>query len=515
VNKKFGLFGIISIAIIVIFSIILSQNSENNDLQTSNLTGTPADNYSETEREKFCGTSTAKSTLYVKEYDIPTSCTQPQAITVGPQGNIWFAQSNTGNLAKFNPLSESITEYDNTLWPKGDNSMIWGLDYHDGFLFFTDDKHDSVWKYQITTQEYSRLNNTIFEDSFPQRLHIVNSTLYINDLTGGKIVILDLLNPEKESYSITSSDDSFMGDFFINSKNHLWYTNWNSESGILGVLNQPSSNLPKENEEGQIEMQFFSLPEDLQSSNGKAEDDNENIWIADSSSSLIFKFERLSQTFYKYTTAKAPASTYGNYTGQTIAFSSNPYWIDKTESGKIVFNEVGANRIGLIDPDNESIIGYSVPSQNPHWGDCVNLENCGAAQIFDIVIHDEKIWFSEWAENKIGVVDTTIPLPIDVKIDQKRVSLSPGNSVNTTFILSSESKNNIGVYPIVENPDVLGNLIVMYDDKQKTELNSENPLSVKIKITSSENAQPGEYKVLLGGYADDVYLGEFLTVVIQ
>jgi virginiamycin B lyase len=33
-------------------------------------------------------------------------------------GNVWFAQSNTGKLAKFDPSSESFTEYDNPLWPK-------------------------------------------------------------------------------------------------------------------------------------------------------------------------------------------------------------------------------------------------------------------------------------------------------------------------------------------------------------------------------------------------------------
>jgi len=33
---------------------------------------------------------------YVKEYKIPTACTQPLAITVDHNGIVWFAQTNTG-----------------------------------------------------------------------------------------------------------------------------------------------------------------------------------------------------------------------------------------------------------------------------------------------------------------------------------------------------------------------------------------------------------------------------------
>ena len=59
-------------------------------------------------------------------------------------GNVWFAQSNTGNLAKFDPLTESFTEFDNPLWPNTEPSMMSGIDYaSDNSLWFTDDRYDS------------------------------------------------------------------------------------------------------------------------------------------------------------------------------------------------------------------------------------------------------------------------------------------------------------------------------------------------------------------------------------
>ncbi|MBI3255205.1 MAG: lyase, partial [Nitrosarchaeum sp.] len=72
-------------------------------------TGTPADNFPDAQRAQFCGSGDAKSTTFVKEYTIPTDCTNPLAIVTDYDGNVWFAQTNTGKLAKFDPNTESFT----------------------------------------------------------------------------------------------------------------------------------------------------------------------------------------------------------------------------------------------------------------------------------------------------------------------------------------------------------------------------------------------------------------------
>ena len=69
--------------------------------QQFTITGTPADNFPDEQRVQFCGTgNNAKSNDYITEYKIPTECTQPLAIVTDPQGNVWFAESNTGKVAK-------------------------------------------------------------------------------------------------------------------------------------------------------------------------------------------------------------------------------------------------------------------------------------------------------------------------------------------------------------------------------------------------------------------------------
>lgn len=73
--------------------------------------------YSGDELSQFCSANElAGSNEHVKEYKIPTACTQPLAITVDHNGIVWFAQTNTGKIAKFEPLTETFTEYDNSVW---------------------------------------------------------------------------------------------------------------------------------------------------------------------------------------------------------------------------------------------------------------------------------------------------------------------------------------------------------------------------------------------------------------
>ena len=80
--------------------------------------------YSGDQALQFCSTNEyAMSNEYVKEYKIPTACTQPLAITVDHNGIVWFAQTGTGKVAKFDPLTETFTEYANPVWENIEKSI--------------------------------------------------------------------------------------------------------------------------------------------------------------------------------------------------------------------------------------------------------------------------------------------------------------------------------------------------------------------------------------------------------
>jgi len=528
VNKKFFIFPIVVgvILISVVFAIPNLIPSETN----VTLTGTPADNFPEEQRSKFCGTGNATSNNYVKEYKIPTDCTLPQAIITDFDGNIWFVGSNTGSVAKFDPILESFTEYENPFWPKSGYSMMWGMDIApDGTIWFTEEKYNSVWKFSIQDEEYQRFPFQSEENSSPQRLEIHGSKLIINDFKGNKIVFSDYtrygeevskFSPDEKlySYSLPSNNPfAVTADFVIDGEN-LWYTNWEvlTGAGILTKINQTEFELLIQNDEENLSFDWFPLPADLNTPNGITADNNGNIWMVDSSSSLFFKFNSTNEIFIQYTTTNPQKSTYGNYTGEIKSPASRPYWIDTDSSGKLVFNEQGSNKIGVFDPNSESLVEYSIPSKNPHWGDCGNIQNCGISQVFDFVIKGNKIWFTEWAENNLGVVDTTISLPFEINLSKDEILLHPGESNNLNFTVAFISENALPPVSLILSDssdflDVQANnfpLEILLPDSDSFE-------SINVTLYADDELIPGIYKVLLGAETEQVSVSKFVTVIVE
>ncbi|MEK0345014.1 MAG: lyase [Nitrosopumilus sp.] len=526
-NKKYFILSTVVGGIMLILIIFTIQNLIPSEMNVT-LTGTPADNFSEEQRSKFCGTGNAKSNDYVKEYKIPTDCTLPQAIVADPDGNIWFVESNTGNLAKFDPSTKRFTEYDNPLWPQGERSMMWGIDYApDETIWFTDEKYNSVWKFNIQDEKYQRFSFPSEENSYPQRLEIHGSKLIINDFKGNKIVFSDyaqfgektpkFTSPDEKLYTyslLSNNPDAVTADFTIEGEN-IWYTNWVlNGTGILTKVNQTEFELSIQNEEEDLTFEFFPLPANLNTPNGITADNNGNIWLVDSSSSLFFKFNSINENFTQYVTSNPHKSTYGNYTGEIKSPVSRPYWIDMNSSGKLVFNEQGSNSIGVFDPDTESLVEYSIPSKNPHWGDCGNVEDCGLSQVFDFVIDGDKIWFTEWSENNLGVVDTTILLPFEIHLGEDNILLRPGESKSLTFSISSISKNTLPSVSIVLSESF------EFLDVQTNDATIENFLPdsfelINVTLHADDNLIPGKYKVLLGAATDQVSVSKFVTVIVK
>ena len=207
------------------------------------ITGTPADNFPDVQRAQFCGSGNAKSTDYVREFSIPTPCTNPLAVVTDYDGNVWFTQTNTGKVAKFDPITEKFTEYDNPSWPPGGRSMMWGIDYApDGSVWFTDEAYDSVWKFSTIVEQYERLGYPSEGNSLPQKLQIVGSQIIINDFTGNKLTFLD---PSQSSNDVnylsipSPVDDSVTADFAIDANDNVWFTNWVfQQGGVLVKFNQ-------------------------------------------------------------------------------------------------------------------------------------------------------------------------------------------------------------------------------------------------------------------------------------
>ena len=449
----------------------------------------------------------------------------------------------------FDPNSESFTEFENKDWPEGARSMIWGLDYSsDGSIWYTDPTFDSIWRFDITSAEYNRLEYPSSEsltegvssytgqESMPQRLKVVGSDIFVNDFTGGKITMLDIAQGVDGEVVYTSIQSplpqGYTGDFALDENDNLWYTNWVPDSD--GAL--VKFNLPKYTETTQGSMdkevylqefiEFYRFPNDLNTANGLSADSNGNIWIADTSSSYFFKFDSLTEEFTKYVTSTPSKPNYGNYSGVIKTPISRPYWTS-IDSNNLIFNEQTSNSIGIFNIEKESLIEYSIPSRNPGWADCAFIDSttgeqtrnnfCGVAQVFGFDIAGDKIWFSEWAENKIGVIDTSKSLPISVDVDTNVISLKKGEK--STFNLTLTYSNLLGftqdeIEIISSNTAPYQSFPYISTSVERNEGQS-NQETVQITVFANEKSLPGEYKLLIGGQTDEIVVSKYIDVVIE
>ncbi len=494
------------------------------------ITGTPADNFPDEQRAQFCGSGDAKSTEYVQEFSIPTPCTNPLAIVTDYDGNVWFAETNTGQIAKFDPTTENFTEFENALWPPGGRSMIWGIDYApDGSVWYGDESYDSIWKFSTLDETYTRLSYPSEGNSLPQKLQVVGSQIIINDFTGNKLTFLDPnQSGEDVNYlSIPSPiDDSVTADFTIDADGNVWFTNWLfQQGGVLVKFDQNGYRTSVINSGEEFFplldfVQIYQLPVTLLTPNGAAVADDGTIWLADTTSSSFFSFDPLTEEFTQYVTSDPILSTYGNQTGVVKSPISRPYWMESDDQGRIVFNAQTANNISVMDPKLQSLVEYHVPSKNPYWGDCdpgtgMMLADCGVAQIFGFAVDGEKIWFTEWVENNIGVVDTSVPLPFEIQLESDDLVLSAGDSKHFNFIVNPLSENNLGLTLILSPVNAFLSVQLDHGSTDVFRLDSDAPVPIHANITASEDAPSGTYKILLGGQSSDVAISKYVTVTIE
>ena len=153
-----------------------------------------------------------------------------------------------------------------------------------------------------------------------------------------------------------------------------------------------------------------------------------------------------------------------------------------------------------------------VPSKNPNWADCEDKSdsNCGVSQIFGFDVTDNQIWFTEWVENKIGVIDTTKPLPFLVTTDKDSITLKKGET--QTIVLNVNFLSNVN--EINFNSAHTASTTTKSSDIQISHtINKSNEIIVS--VTASQIALSGDYKLLLGMYNDEVNVSKYVDITIE
>ncbi|KFM20267.1 Virginiamycin B lyase protein [Marine Group I thaumarchaeote SCGC AAA799-P11] len=380
---------------------------------------------------------------------------------------------------------------------------MWGMVItEDNEIWFTDETNDFLWKFSIDEKTYSKMDfPKEIENSFPQKLEYYNGYFLINDFTGNRIVVLnhdDLDNGESEYSVITIPEGYFTSQTSVDQEGNIWFVMWKYQKEAV---------LHKTNFDTQV-TESYSLPSSVYAPNGVSVGPEGNVWIADTAGSSFYQFNPKDLKVTEFVTSDAPLWSFGNSSGLIKTPITRPYWNAFDSDGNMWYNQQTANRLAVFDPVSESMLEYDIPSRNPGWADCGDLADCGTAQSFAFTIQGDNVWFTEWVENNIGVLDASIPVPLSINLEQKEIQIKQGEQKEILLTMNPQTEQTELFLSAATNTDFINTEI------KTSSMSISKQSQVPVTIYVDDNAHQGDYKILLSAQILDVVVSSYITVKI-
>ncbi|MGD9671895.1 MAG: hypothetical protein AB7U98_00275 [Candidatus Nitrosocosmicus sp.] len=456
----------------------------------------------ELDEQLFCGNQTQGPSAFVKEFDLPVSCSQPLGLAVDKSNNIWIASGKTGNLYVFDPQSN---EFNNTIpipnWPvdrEGQiGSMMWDLKFDkNGDLWFTDQRSDSIWRYFVNEQRFENyriLQNggyplSIAFDStgkiwftqvFGKRLGVLDPALVENNTTKG-ISELDFLSqiqfvtmgPISNGYGQVKNDSNQNNNTLNNQSQTMWFS----------TVSYPVGGQLIKYDIGEEALSIHDLTHLNSVPISISEDENGNIWTNDHDASIFIMLDPDTGAIKQFATSNSSTAT----------TNTLPYY-NEYKNGKLWFNEHYGNAIAYYDKDNKTLVEFIVPSINPLWGN-------GSNPLRFAIDDQGSVWFTEWTENKLGMIPKEkieqIPISVSTSKDKIRIDSSNGSGDRVEVYVS---KINTTAYD--KNDNINSNSQTMSNNTGTIDHNEFNdPANITMFVTSSKSTT-GELSNLTSSFS--------------
>ncbi len=460
----------------------INQSTINNNLY-SNSTNVNTDvirTLTEEDKPLLCGDNVQHSNLYFNEFITPILCSQPVGLAVDKDNNIWIASGKSGNLLIFNTQTQKFDKIINIPnWPKQERnlgSMIWEMKFDgNGDLWFTDELSNSIWKYFVKEGKFENYrllqeggyplsiafdsnNNVWFTQVFGQRLGFLEPSKVINNTTEGiseldmsKQINFQTMGPISNGIGFPQSNE--IGN---NSNSNVNETLWFSTSifpvgGQLIKYDIPNGALTIHDVN-----HTHSVPFSI------AEDENGLLWFNSHITNLFLSLDPKTGAVKQYATSNPSKS--GNLT-------TLPY-VNTYRDGKVWFNEHYGNAISSYDPQDKTLVEYYIPSKNPLW---VNSSN----PLRFILDHNGSVWFTEWTENKLGVIpkEKLDQIPITLSVSKDKMIIDGKNKTGDAIDIFID-KNILNTSKIADS--TTGHANGSSSDKRLIE-----PVNITMSVTSS------------------------------
>ncbi len=483
---------------------------------------------------QFCGMNTkTNNNSYVTEYLLPQKCEIPLGILVDNNNSVWYVSSKHGFLGRLDLETKKFENFTIPFWTARSSpvglSQTWQVEADSqGNIWFTDEKENGIWKFDISSGNFSFFRvpgSTAGPDAtiYPVSIDFDNDgNIYFAGIRSQSIWIgniTKLKNNSSEGISFVKLPTAgFKGvdPFMINSgaikvdtkRNVVWVSML--AFGVKGeVFKYDLANRS---------VTAYGLPSKLTSPVGIVLDENGNPWITDHGTSIFFMLNATNGQITEFTTSPYSRRISPGLTSSDNAYTL-PYWIRSDSNNSLWFNEHTGNKIGKFDPKNNVLTEYWIPTQNPLWGMCEPQSTtaaCGIANALQFSIgKNNQLWFSEWTENKLGMLNTSSPIPFKVKIDENIVQVEPGQTKEIPITISSDKDVNVRMIAssTLTPTGGFGNSTASFS-QDSIELKPGEEKRVSFLITPSQDTGTGDYTLMIGVEDDRVSQMKAITLRI-
>jgi virginiamycin B lyase len=470
-------------------------------------------------KAQFCGQEPkANSNTYIEERLLPTECEMPLSLTVDSK-HVWYVSTKQGILGSYNLGDGKFEEHQIPQWPARNKptefNMSWATRADSkGNVWFTDN-NELLWRFNTTTGTFDAFKSPAvdpisFDFDSDGDIYLVgvrSKSLFFGDASLMKPGTAEGFKEIKLPLDAFNGIDSFRvssGSVTIDKEHNVVWTT------VLAF--QEKGQIYKYNAQTNT-TSTYSLPPELTSPVGLTVDKDGNLWGTDHGTSIFFMLNPSDGKITEYTTSVASPRIYGGITTPPNAYTL-PYWIATAPDGKIWFNQHEGNKISVFDKTSKTLSEYWVPSQNKLWANCpANATECGLANALQMAVGPEgQVWFTEWSENKIGVVKTDAQIPFTLTAPDE-VTVKRGDSTEIKANVSAKSpfSGSMVASGTFSYNGALGNSTGIFSE-QNLSLTPGSSKEVSFVFTAASDLAPGRYTLMIGAENKEITILKAVTI---
>jgi streptogramin lyase/putative copper export protein len=283
----------------------------------------------------------------------------PYGIVVDKSGVIWFAESGSGNLARYEPTTGTFSEFP---LPQAGSRPFYLVIDNNGTVWASETQYNQIVRFGPTTNSFKQYSIPT-SGAVPGGIAADNNgNIWFTEEIGDKIGRLNPLTGNITEFQIPTAD-SIPIQAAIGANGFVWFTE--SKGGKIGMVNP----------EGGVINEFQPQNGTLLGPTGITTIPDGSIWFTEHAGNRITRFDAKNQSFSSYAITTNQAFPFG------ITYHANRLW----------FVEHIANAIGSLDLATHIFSNFPIPN------------NSSDVQLLS-VDQSGNVWFTLPASNVLGVL---------------------------------------------------------------------------------------------------------------